>query len=328
VIATGTSPATPRIPGLDTVPFWTNREAVQTSTLPDSLVIIGSGAVGVELAQAFARFGTRVHIVEGMDRILPTEDPEASRHLREALQKDGVEISCSARVERVDKIASGVRVVIDDGEPIEAAQLLVAAGRHPNTDGFDVDAAGVSLNPRGFVQVDPATLKAAQGIYAIGDVNGLGGFTHLSDYHGRVVGRLLRGEAAIADHTAVPRVTFTDPEVAAVGMTEAQARQRGIDPAVALADVATTARGYIHGEPGGCLKLVADRHHGVLVGATIASPRAGEMLSEISLAIKAQLPLTVMADLIHPFPTFSRVFQGMMAELLAQTVAAPSRAGG
>lgn len=321
VIATGTAPARPPIPGLKTVPSWTNREAVQASALPASLAVIGTGAVGVELAQAFARFGTRVHMVEGMDRILPSEEPEASRYLREALVSEGVTVTCGARIDHLEPIPSGVRIHLASGEPIEAAQLLVAAGRHPNTDGFDLAAAGLQADRKGFIQVDPSSLQAADGIYAIGDINGLGGFTHLSDYHGHIVGRLLRGQAVRADHTAVPRVTFTDPEIASVGVSEAQAMQRGLDPVTATAEVGSTARGFIHGEPNGCLKLVADRRHNVLIGATIASPRAGEMLSEISLAIKAGVPLDVMADLIHPFPTFSRVFQGMLAELVAQTSA-------
>src|SRR5207302_8002947 len=137
--------------------------------------------------------------------------------------------------------------------------ILVATGRKPNLDGFDLDAAGVKKTARGWVEVDPSTLEAADGIYAAGDINGIGGFTHLSDYHGAIVAHRIRGQDVRANHRAVPRVTFTDPEVGSVGLSEESARRQGIDVAVARADVGTTARGYIHGEPGGVIKLTADR---------------------------------------------------------------------
>ncbi len=171
------------------------------------------------------------------------------------------------------------------------------------------------------IQVDPATLQAAPGIYAVGDVNGLGGFTHLSHYHGTLVAQALRGESVRADHAAVPRVTFTDPEIASVGITERRARDRGITVETVSQDVAQTGRGYIHGEPGGLIKLIADADRKLLVGATIVSPRGGEMLSELTLAVKLRLPLATLSDTVHPFPTFSRVFQGLFAELVKRTSA-------
>lgn len=316
VIATGTRPATPRIPGLDRVPSWTNREAIKASRLPGRLVIIGSGAVGVELAQGYTRLGSAVHLVEHMPRIVGLEEEEASVALAEAFKHEGIAMSTGVTVTGVESTADGIRVKTDAGD-VDGDQLLVAVGRAPNTEVID-PAAGVRLTPKRFVAVDPATLIASPGIYAIGDVNGIGGFTHLSDYHGEIAGHHLRGIAVRADHRTVPRVTFTDPEIASVGMGEAQARATGIETLTAIRDVGTTARGYIHGVPGGMVKLTVDRERGVLVGATLVSSRAGEMLSELSLAIKLAVPISAMADLIHPFPTFSRLLQGMFAELAAR----------
>ena len=317
VIATGTRPAVPPVPGLDSVQAWTNREAIKAAELPGRLVVIGSGAVGVELGQGYARLGSAVHLVESAPRILALEEPEASASLAEALQKEGVQISVGARVSSVEASGEGLAVVTSAGR-IEGDRLLVATGRRPNTEVIDTERSGIRLN-RGFVATDPATLAAGDRIYAIGDVTGLGGFTHLSDYHGVVAGSRLRGDDARADHGAVPRVTFTDPEVASVGMSEAQARERGVNVFTVAQDVASTARGYIHGPPGGTIKLVADRDRGVLIGATIVSPRAGEMLSELTLAVKQAIPISVMADVIHPFPTFARVLQGMLSRLDAGT---------
>jgi pyruvate/2-oxoglutarate dehydrogenase complex dihydrolipoamide dehydrogenase (E3) component len=318
VIATGTRPSLPPIEGLDRVQAWTNREAVKASELPRRLVVIGSGAVGVELGQGYARLGCGVHLIEGAPRILAMEEPEASACLAHALEAEGIEVTTGARVESVDGSGQGVAVVTSGGR-IAGDRLLVATGRRPNTEVIDASRAGITLD-KGFVATDPASLSAADGrILAIGDVTGLGGFTHLSDYHGVIAGRRLKGEDARADHRAVPRVTFTDPEVASVGLSEAKARERGIEVACIAQEVATTARGYIHGPPGGVIKLVADRERGVLVGATIVSPRAGEILSELTLAIKQEIPVGVLADLIHPFPTFARVLQGMLAKLEAQS---------
>ncbi|MET0592125.1 MAG: hypothetical protein ABW133_05460, partial [Polyangiaceae bacterium] len=177
---------------------------------------------------------------------------------------------------------------------------------------------GLAQTERGWLKVDPETLEARPGIFGAGDVTGLGGFTHLAHYHGEIIARRLRGLDARADHTAVPRVTFTDPEVASVGLSEAAARKKGIDVVVASADPAETARGFIHDFHRGALKLVADRERGVLIGATLVTPRAGEILGELILAIKLGTPLTTLADVIHPFPAFNRVLGESLGELAAK----------
>ena len=209
-----------------------------------------------------------------------------------------------------------VVVHLKSGAVVSADRLLVATGRRPNLEAWR--AAGLPQTERGWLKVDPATLEAQPGVFGAGDVTGLGGFTHLAHYHGQVVARRLRGIDATADHTAVPRVTFTDPEVASVGLTEAAARARGIDVVVASADPAETARGYIHDFHNGALKLVGDRQRGVLIGATLVTPRAGEIVGELVLAIKLGTPLATLADVIHPFPAFNRVLGQSLDQLAAK----------
>ena len=317
VIATGTAASIPPIDGVDTVDYWTNREAVLAKEQPERLVVIGAGPVGVELAQAYIRFGTKVHLVEPSRYPVPLEEEAAGKQLQEALIREGVEVSCGAKVVRLAQQGEEVSVTLASGDVIKADRVLLATGRKPNLDGFDLDAAGVSRTDRGGLRVDAATLEVADGIYAIGDIAGLGGFTHLATYHGTVVGRVLRGRQVSVDHRAIPRVTFTDPEIASVGISEAQARETGVKVKVAGIDdlFNGTARGYIHGEPGGLMKLVADQEKRVVVGATLVGPHSGEMIGELALAIRAEVGLDTLADVVHAFPTFARALQQIFDEL-------------
>jgi pyruvate/2-oxoglutarate dehydrogenase complex dihydrolipoamide dehydrogenase (E3) component len=192
----------------------------------------------------------------------------------------------------------------------------VATGRRPNVEAWR--EAGLAQTDRGWLKVDPVTLEARANVYGAGDITGLGGFTHLAYYHGQIVARRLRGQDAKADHIAVPRVTFSDPEVASVGLSEALAHAHGIDVAVATAEPGEAARGYIHDFHGGTIKLVADRERGVLIGATLVTPRAGEILGELVLAVKAGTPLRELADVIHPYPAFNRVLGAVLSDLAAK----------
>jgi pyruvate/2-oxoglutarate dehydrogenase complex dihydrolipoamide dehydrogenase (E3) component len=316
VIANGSTAAIPPIPGLQAINYWTNRHAAVPRELPISLVVLGGGAIGVELGQAFARFGAKVNVVEAGPRFLGLEEPEASAALLPHLEADGITLMAGDPCVGVETASAGVLVRLKSGFTIEAERLLVATGRRANFEAWQ--DSGVSKTERGWLKVDPATLEAAPGIYGAGDVTGIGGFTHLAYYHGQVVARRLRGEDARADHTAVPRVTFTDPEVASVGLSEATARASGIDVVVASADPAETARGYIHDFHGGMMKLVGDKKRGVLIGATLVSPRAGEILGELVLAVKIGTPLRVLADVIHPFPAFNRVLGASLSELASK----------
>jgi pyruvate/2-oxoglutarate dehydrogenase complex dihydrolipoamide dehydrogenase (E3) component len=315
VIATGTSPAKPAIPGLDKVEFWTNRETLFTETLPSSMIVLGAGPAGVELGQAFLRYGSKVTIIENAPRVLANEEPEAGDFLQAYLLKEGMTIECNCGVDKIEEGGDGILVHRGMADTLTAQRLFVSVGRKPNSDGIDAEAAGIKVNRRGFVEVDDETLEAGDGIYAAGDINGIGGFTHLSDYQGHVIGRRIKGQDARADHRAIPRVTYCDPEVASVGLSEKQAIDRGLSIKVSSEDLANTARGFIHGEPGGLVKVIADTDRRVLVGATLVGPRSGELLNEISLAIKGEVSLDVLRDLMHPFPSFGRIFQGVFARL-------------
>ncbi len=290
VIANGGTAAIPPIPGLDTVDFWTNRQAVLPRELPASLAILGGGAVGVELGQAFARFGTKVTVIEAGPRFLGAEEPEAGIALRPHLHADGITVLTGDPCTGVEKAAVGVIVSLKSGATVHADRLLVATGRRANFEAWQ--ASGLQRTERGWLKVDPATLEARVNVYGAGDVTGLGGFTHLAFYHGQ--------------------------EVASVGLTEAAAREQGINVVTASADPAETARGYIHDFHDGMLKLVGDRDRGVLVGATLVTPRAGEILGELVLALKAGTPLRTLADVIHPFPAFNRVLGAVLQELAAK----------
>jgi pyruvate/2-oxoglutarate dehydrogenase complex dihydrolipoamide dehydrogenase (E3) component len=318
VIANGGTAAIPPIPGLDQVDYWTNRQAAAPRERPESLAILGGGAIGVELGQAFARMGTKVTVIEGGARFLGLEEPEAGVALKPHLEADGITLMVGDACTGVEQAASHVMVKLKSGATVHAARLLVATGRRANFEAWQ--ASGLARTERGWLKVDPETLQAHDGVYGAGDVTGIGGFTHLAYYHGQIVARRIRGEDARADHVAVPRVTFTDPEVASVGLTAAAAQERGLDVITASADPGEAARGYIHDFHGGALKLVGDRAKGVLVGATLVTPRAGEVLGELILAIKAGTPLRTLGDVIHPYPAFNRVLGAALQDLAAKAV--------
>jgi pyruvate/2-oxoglutarate dehydrogenase complex dihydrolipoamide dehydrogenase (E3) component len=322
VIANGSTAAIPPIPGLDTVEFWTNRQAAIPGELPASLAILGGGAIGVELGQAFARLGSKVTVIEAGPKFLGLEEPEAGAALKPHLEADGIALMIGDPCVGVERQSTSpgeraaVVVHLKSGASVPAGRLLVATGRRPNSEAWR--ETGLAQTERGWLKVDPSTLEARPGIFGAGDITGLGGFTHLAYYHGQIVARRLRGEDARADHTAIPRVTFTDPEIASVGQSEAAARTKGIDVIVAAGDPGETARGYIHDFHQGVIKLVGDRQRGVLIGATLVTPRAGEVLGELVLAIKLGTPLTTLADVIHPFPAFNRALGEHLHALAAK----------
>jgi pyruvate/2-oxoglutarate dehydrogenase complex dihydrolipoamide dehydrogenase (E3) component len=254
VLGTGTHPAVPPIDGLTDTPFWTNRAAVNTPDLPASLIVLGGGAVGVELAQAYARFGVTVTVVEASDRLLPAEEPEASGLLAGTLANEGITLHLGARATKVVHDDAGSTVTLTGGVEVHAERLLVATGRRPNLDrgtlvrrGTDVDAEVPPVDER---------MRVTDGVCAVGDVTGHGAFTHVATYQADLVVADILGEPGPdADYRALPRVTFTDPEIGAVGLTEAEARERGIRVATGSAHVPSTARGWLH-------KARAHRHPG------------------------------------------------------------------
>ncbi|HUG32795.1 MAG TPA: NAD(P)/FAD-dependent oxidoreductase [Acidimicrobiia bacterium] len=304
LVATGSKPMIPPIPGLAEVRYWTNREAIEVEELPDTLVILGGGPVGCELGQVFARFGVAVTIVEGEDRLLRSEEPEASQLLAAALIEDGVDLRLGVRAESATEDGNSISLRLDDGTSVEAERLLVATGRRADADSLGVTAAGARTE-RGFVAVDDY-MRAAEGLWAIGDVTGKGLLTQVAEYQGMIaVEDILGGEPERADYSALPRAVFTDPEVGGVGMTEAEARAAGHDVTVTVKDVGATFRGWLHRTGNsGLIKLVVDRAEGRLLGASIVGPRATDVLGFVALAVQERIPLQNLVNMIYAFPTF------------------------
>ena len=306
VIATGTAPVVPPIPGLDRVKYWTNRDAVKVEELPESLVILGGGAIGVELAQVFARFGVKVSIIEGMDRVLAMEEPEASAVLGEVLQREGIELWLKSRAQSVEPRDAAITVNLDGGRQVTGQALLVATGRRANLQ--DIGLETVGLDPSARLLEPDDHLRVGERLWAIGDVTTSGGFTHMAIYHADIVVQDILGVPGPgADYRAKPRVTFTDPEVGAAGFTEEQARKKGINVRTGIQKASVTSRGWIHG-PGndGLIKVVEDADRRVLVGATTMGPRGGDLLGIFELAIKLQIPSDELRHLIYAYPTFYR----------------------
>jgi pyruvate/2-oxoglutarate dehydrogenase complex dihydrolipoamide dehydrogenase (E3) component len=304
VIATGSRFFIPPIPGLSDVDYWTTHEAISAPELPDSLVVLGGGAVGCELGQVFARFGVDVTIVEGQDRLLALEEPEASEVIVSVFEAEGISLRLGVHAERVRSRGDSIVVGLDDGSEVVADRILIATGKRVDLDGLGLEAAGIDASGRSIAVDD--RMRAADGIWAMGDVTAKAMFTHVALYQGAtVVADIVGEEPPPTEYAAVPRVTFTDPEVGAVGMSESEARAAGIDVAVVVKQVPSTFRGWLHG-PGneGVIKLIADREAGVLVGATAAGPRGGEVLGMLSTAVHARVQLSDLRHMIYAFPTF------------------------
>ena len=304
VIATGSKPVIPPIPGLADVDYWTTHDAIKAEELPASLIVLGGGAAGCEIGQVYSRFGVDVTVVEGRDRLLPLEEPEAGEVVGPAFEAEGIAVQTGERVERVESREESVLLSLSDGTQLAAERLLVAAGRTADLDRLGLEAAGVD-GSTGFIQVDDR-LRAGDGIWAIGDVTGHGNFTHVGLYQASIVAAEILGDSPPpANYAAVPRVTFTDPEVGAVGMGEAEARAAGLDVATTVKSVPATFKGWLHGPGnGGIIKLVADREAGVLVGATSVGPRGSEVLGLLSVAVHGRVPITELRSMIYAFPTF------------------------
>jgi pyruvate/2-oxoglutarate dehydrogenase complex dihydrolipoamide dehydrogenase (E3) component len=315
VINTGTAPAVPPIPGLAGTPFWTNREAIETERVPASLVILGGGSVGVELGQAFARFGSQVAVIEGAGRLLPAEEPETGDLLAGVFGREGIGVHTGQHATGVGHNRSGFTVTLDGGGELAGEALLVATGRRTDLAAVGVGAVGIDES-RKAIPVD-GHLRAAPGVWALGDITGEGAFTHMSMYQAGIVLADILGEPGFeAQYHAVPRVTFTDPEVGAVGLTEAQAREQGLDVRVGTAQIPQSARGWIHKAGNdGFIKLVEDAGAGVLVGATSAGPAGGEVLGALVMAMHARVPVRSMRQMIYAYPTFHRAIEDALAGL-------------
>ena len=314
VLNTGTEPSAPPIDGLADTPYWTNRDAVRLADLPGSLIVVGGGAIGAELGQAFSRFGVRVTVLEVAGRILAPEEPEASSLVADVFGQEGIQVLAGAKISSV-AYADGQFSVEVDGTTLHADKLLVAAGRRPNLGDLGLDTVGLDPRARS-VEID-SRMRAigAEGLWAIGDITGKGAFTHMSMYQSAIAARdILNQEGPEASYHAVPRVTFTDPEVGSVGMTEQQARDAGLTVRVGTTDLASSTRGWIaRGQ--GLIKLVEDADRGVLVGATSVGPTGGEVLSMLVTAVHAEVPTDTLRSMIYAYPTFHRAVEDALSKL-------------
>jgi pyruvate/2-oxoglutarate dehydrogenase complex dihydrolipoamide dehydrogenase (E3) component len=304
LVATGSVPTIPPIPGLADVEHWTNREATSTHEVPGRLIVIGAGPVGCELAQAFGRMGSEVTLVDVAERLLPRDHPGAGKLIAAALEGEGIVLRLGVKPERVEP---GIRLHLAGGETIAADRILVAAGRRPNVDGLDLESLGVTISKRG-VEVDEH-LRAAPGVWAAGDVTGIAMFTHVGKYQARIAAADMAGRPARADYRAIPAVTFTDPQVASVGDTSGDGTVVGERGTVARLST------YERPKRPGFLKVFADPKRRVLVGAVAVGPEAGEWLGQLTLAIRAEVPVDVLLDTIQPYPTFSEAVQFAVRDL-------------
>lgn len=308
VLATGSDPNVPSIPGLEEAGYWTNREATTLSELPESVVVLGGGPVGIELGQFLRRFGVGVTIVHRRERLAPREDPAVSELISAALREEGIELRLGVEATAVDRRDGRRTVKLDDGGEVTGQELLVAIGRRPRVGGIGLETLGVEAGTKG-IEVDERC-RAAAGVWAIGDVTGVMPFTHVGMYQGRVACADIAGERARADYRAIPRVIFSDPEIAAVGLTEERAREQGVEVTTARVELADAiARPWTYEQdPRGALGLVADRERSVLVGAWAVAPLAGEWIHYAALAIKAELPIEVLRDTVAQFPTYCEAY--------------------
>ena len=305
VLATGSEPVIPPIDGLPELDgVWTNREATGMKEVPESVVILGGGPVGVEMAQVLRRFGAAVTIVEASDRVLAREASAVGEAVGDALADEGVELKLGAKAESASAHDGGYALSFGS-EKVSAEKLLVATGRKPRLD-LGLDSIGIEPGDKG-VDVDDR-LRAGEKVWAIGDVTGIMPFTHVGKYQGRIAAKDMLGQDARADYRAVPRVVFTDPQAAAVGTPDGAAT--GTVELSALARTSTYAR---NGEARGFLSLVSDGDK--LIGAYAVGPEAGDWLQQATLAIRAEVPIEVLRDTIQPFPTFSEAFASALAKL-------------
>jgi pyruvate/2-oxoglutarate dehydrogenase complex dihydrolipoamide dehydrogenase (E3) component len=315
VVATGTSPAVPPIPGLSDVEYWTNHEVVEAKELPASIVVLGAGAIGSELSQVMSRFGTSVTIVEAQDRLLPLEEPEVGAALAETFTAEGIQVHVGVSAAAVRGTDDGIEVELADGTVLTAERLLVATGRRTNVEGLGLDTIGLGSDVR-FIPTDER-MRVTDGVWAVGDITGKGLFTHVGIHQGGIArADILDPDGPAPVDAVVPKVTFTDPEVGSVGLSEAAARDAGINVETALVQVPGTARGWLHSSGNeGLIKLVADQDRGVLVGATSMGPHGGEVLGLLSLAVHEATPIARLQSMIYAYPTFHKGIEDAVNQL-------------
>ncbi len=316
VLTTGTEATVPPIDGLKDGPFWTNKEAIWEPTAPPaSLAVIGAGAIGIEFAQIYSRFGTKVTVLETLPHILPAEDDEAAASLVPALEGEGIALHTGVTIERARHIADGWQLGLSGGKTVRAGELLVATGRRPVFDGHDLAAAGVELDDRGRPILSETLRTTGRDVWAAGDATGELLFTHVGGYEAEIVVDDILGHPRPRDYRVVPKVTFCDPEVASVGLTEAQAREQGYDVRTAVSAATDNERAHIEGSTHGLVKLVADANSGELLGGHIVGEEAGAMIHEIVAVMAERATSQNTGEAIHAYPTLSESVKGAFKSL-------------
>jgi pyruvate/2-oxoglutarate dehydrogenase complex dihydrolipoamide dehydrogenase (E3) component len=317
LLAAGLDPGVPPVPGLREAGFLDNEGALSLPELPRRLAVLGSGPIGCEFAQVFARFGVHVTVIEMLDRLLPPEEPESGQAVREVFEAEGISVLLGARLERVERAGSGRRLHFAEGPPLEVDELLVAVGRSLDGAALGLDAAGIAWTPRG-VQVDDHLRTSQPWAWAAGDVIGGALFTHVASELGPLAAaNALLGADRTVNLRVVPRVTFTDPEVASVGLTERQAREAGHEVRIGFAAVADAEKAQIDGQVHGHVKVVADAGTGELLGCHIVAATAGDMIHEAVAIMAARVPVGVVARTMHAYPTLSELMRTALGQAAA-----------
>lgn len=316
VISTGSSANFPKIEGIEEIATWTSDDALSAKTRPASIVIIGGGPVGCEFAQLFARFGTQVFLIEEGGQIAGKEHPEVAKRLLEVLSADGVVVTLHTKVVKLSRGENGEsRVELSDGTVLEVERVIISVGRHPNSTDLGLEILGIAPDENGSISVDASCRVLGQEhVWAAGDVTGIAPFTHTANYQARVISENLLGSPRSASYVAIPRAIYTDPPVASVGRSITEEESRGLISA--QFDLGSTARHLTDGGPGGLLILTADRVQKVLVGAAAIGPSADEWIAEATLAIRAEIPLEILRDVVHAFPTYGEAFEPPIRQLL------------
>ncbi|HEY0717310.1 MAG TPA: NAD(P)/FAD-dependent oxidoreductase [Streptosporangiaceae bacterium] len=344
VLSTGSEPVAPPIEGLADIAAWTSAEAMSGPDLPRRLVVLGGGSAGCELAQIYAAFGSQVTLVETENVLLPAEATFTGEILAEAMRRTGVDVRLGSAAVKAERMDEGLALTLADGNRIEADRVLLATGRRPRVSGLGLDILGVEVKPGTAIPVDTTcrvvarggdgtaqgASERAAGLWAAGDVTGLGTHTHTARYQAGVVASNILGQRREADYRAIPRAVYTTPSVFAVGASPQGAADAGISLISAAADLQDTARARVAGEDAGRVELYAHPETKLLMGAAAVGPNAPDWMGEVTVAIRAGVPLPVLADTVHAFPTYSEALEPVLRELAgklaAQTGEAPAGA--
>lgn len=315
IVATGSDATIPPIEGLEDVPVWTNREATTLKEVPQRAVLVGGGPVGIELGQMLARFGSEVTIVQHADRLINREDPQVGELIKGYLEEEGIDVRAGRRVTKTRKEGDATTVELDDGSEVITDVVVIGAGRAPRIQDIGLESVGIEPDKKG-LPIDEYC-RLAEGLWALGDATGVALFTHVAMYQGRIVADNILGKERQADYRGIPRVVFSDPEIAAAGLSEEQADEQGIEAATATVELPNViARPWTYEEnPRGHLGLVADRKRRVLVGAWAVAPLAGEWIHQASQAIRAEIPIEKLLDSVAQFPTYSEAYLKALEKL-------------